>query len=320
MHLVPKCHITVGSLKFEWSHELEVVSSWKMLTDTAMIKLPANIKFDEGVDKGDSLRTITDHIPFGAEVKIQLSANGDPETIFEGFVTEVISKVPIVLKCEDQMFKLKQGPVSDSGKDQKLKGLLSKHFSGIDTNAIDMELGNYEIDNITQAQILKQIQSDFGVYSFFRNGKLTVGKQYDSSTEKVHIYDLDKDIIEESLEYKTADQIKVSVLATSEQPDGEKVEVKVGDTGGEQRTLNYYNLPEAELKASAESELERYVYDGWRGDITVLGLQIVKHGDLVRLKYKSENVDKSSDYYVTQVTSTFGVGGFRQKIELGIRK
>ncbi len=318
MYLVPKCHITIGSLKFDWSHEIEINSSWKLLTDTAIIKLPANVKLKSDVDSGDSLRTILDHIPFGALVKIELSAHNNMTTLFQGYVTEIMSKVPIVLQCEDEMRQLKKDPITDSGKKQTLKGLLLKNFTSYKTNTVDIELGNYQIDNATRAQFLKQIQSDFGVYSFFRNGVLTIGKQYDSSTQKQHTFNLDRDVIVENLEYKSADQIKLNVTAISHLPNGEKLEVQIGELDGEKRTLNFYNVPEAELKATAEREMVRFKYDGWRGDFTALGLEIVTHGDIVTLQYISKHLNKSSKYYVDSVTYSFGVGGFRQKIELGL--
>jgi phage host-nuclease inhibitor protein Gam len=319
MYLKPTCKITVADFSFEWSNAIEINTGWKLLTDTAVIKIPANITFKEDSDSKDSKRKIIDHIPVKAPVSVALSANGKLTTFFEGYVTKIHSKLPLELECEDEMHMLKQGPIQYSEKQDTLANVLKTHFVGYDTNFIKTKLGNFSIDNETPAQVLQRLNKEFGLHSFFRGKTLCVGTQFDTATQAVVAVNLDNEVIDESLEYIRADEVKLKVIATSHLPNGDKLEVTLGDDDGEQRTLNFYDVPESGLKEAAEREMLRFKYDGWRGDLTILGVKPVKHGDVVELHYEVEGENQTSRYYADAVTYSFGVSGFRQKVELGMR-
>lgn len=318
MHLVPSSHITIAGKTFEFCHQVEIASSWKMLTDTAEITLPANIMLKEDVDQEDTKRTILDHIPSKAPVTIELSANGKLQTYFKGYVTRIHSKVPLVFECEDEMHQLKKNPITYSGKKETLKGLLKTHFSQYKHHFIDVELGNYLIDNATPAQVLEALKKDFGLHAFFRDGVLCVGTPFNSENQQVVKINLDNELVEENLEFLRAEDVRVKVKATSHQPDGSKIEVTVGDDDGEQRTLNFFDVPKSELKGVAQREMQRFKYDGWRGDFTILGLKKINHGDVVELNYTVAGELNSSKYYADKLVYTAGVNGLRQKVELGM--
>lgn len=91
--------------------------------------------------------------------------------------------------------------------------------------------------------------------------------------------------------------------------------MEFGDTDGELRTLNYYNLSKADLEKVAKKEAERIRYEGYRGSFTSFLLPQVQHGDTVILDDK-KLPDRKGSYLVKSVTTTFGQGGGRQKIEI----
>lgn len=305
----PVCHITIGSFVFDFVHQLEVESSWELLTDTGKILLPANLKLDK-----NKLREL---IAPGDAVTIDCGYLGDVNRVFSGYVSGIAPKVPIEILLEDEAWKLKQSTITDSLQNASLSDLMAKHFQGYQTRILDTEIGNYQIDNASRAKILQSLREQFGLYGFFRQGVLVVGRVYDTQTATTHAIPFQR-IIEHDLQYKRKEDIRLQVTAISNNPDGSKTEVRLGDADGEQRSLNFYNLPMAALKDAATREMDRLKYDGYRGTMTCFGQPFIKHGDIIEL-INNEKADTTGRYWVDAVNYTFGVGGYRQKIKLGPR-
>ena len=98
--LTAKIEITGSkSWKFDKVTEVDITLDTEQLTDTCKITLPKRIKWDGEaeipVKRGDS-------------IKVWLGYGDDLELAFVGYVRNVGFKTPIVLTCEDEMFKLKQ--------------------------------------------------------------------------------------------------------------------------------------------------------------------------------------------------------------------
>ncbi len=303
---VPEVNISIGNYIFDFVHSGEVQSSWKTLTDTAVLKFPANLKINKN--------ELSSQIKKGDRVIIKTGYEGRLNTIFTGYVTGVKPTVPVAIMCEDEMWKLKQFTITDSSKKQQLVTLLSKHFGAYEIDALDVKLGDYLIENVSGAKLLDGLRKDFGLYAFFRNGVLVVGKPYEGSNAKEVRFRFGDNIAKNDLEYKHQDDVKIKVKAISNNSDGTKTEVELGDTEGESRTLNFYNVAEAELKNVAEREMLRYNFDGWRGRFTAFGEPFVQHGDVAILE-DIEDSDKTGGYYVDAVNYTFGVDGNRQVID-----
>jgi len=88
---------------------------------------------------------------------------------------------------------------------------------------------------------------------------------------------------------------------------------------GETKTFYFWNKKSTdELIQAATSQLRKFAYEGWRGSFETFGLPRVKHGDKLSLK---DNVlpERTGKYFVRAVTTTFGIGGFRQMVDLDIR-
>jgi hypothetical protein len=304
------CHIIIGSLTFKWVNNLEVESAFELFTDTAMIKLPAHLK----INKDELLN----YINFGDKVIVKVGYNNNLTEIFSGYVTDIKPSLPIEIACEDEMWKLKQETVTASGRNMTVGKLLKQYYASYTHKYLDVQLGTFYIDNLNKVKILEQLKSDFGLFSFFRDDTLYVGLQYDPDIAQKHTFVLDYNIADDSLEFKRKEQVKLKVKAVSNNKDGSKTEIELGDESGDQRTLNFYNLTKSQLQEHATRELERLKYDGWRGDFTAFGEPLVKHGDIVKLKkLNDEKSEKSGEYWVDKVVYSFGVDGFRQKITLG---
>lgn len=308
------CHIKIGSLNFDFVHKVTVESTWKELTQKATILLPAALKVDSN--------KLKDAIPKGTEVTIEVGYESTGlNEIFKGFVVRVHPKVPIEIECEDFMWKLKQVQVTENAKDETFQSYLSKVLP-YEVDCFDMNLPKFVVNKLTAAQLLDQLKQDYGFPIFVRNGKVVVGKQYDPQNLNRHLFVLDNNsnsnIKSQNLEYTSKDDLSLKVTAISNMSNGEKVEVTIGQSDGEERTLNFFDLKKEDLQKAAEKEMERIQYDGFRGDFVAFGVPLVKHGDIITLRNDQES-DKTGEYYVDGIVYEFGVEGFQQTISPGPR-
>lgn len=303
-------HINIGAYEFDFVSETQIESSWKEQTVKGSITLPAALRFDKG-----KLKT---SIKKGDAVTIKIGYGDDLNTVFEGFVSRVKPSVPVIIEVEDAMWKLKQIEINDTAKNETVKSFLERNLPDYEIDCFDIELPRFVASKITAAKLLDQLKSDYGLYSFFRNGKLVVGKQYDPENYEVQIAKFGYNILDNSLEYTAKEDVKIKVTAVSNMASGEKIEIQLGDADGEDRTLNFYNLPKADLQKVAQKEMERLMYDGYRGDLTMFGDPFVRTGDVLELQ-DDEDTDKTGRYWIDGVTYSFGTSGFRQSIKLGAR-
>ena len=309
-------HITIGDFSFDWLNNLEIESGWEHSTDKGKIVLPKKVQIKNA--SGDVVAELSDYIKVGQKVLVRIGYDGVLNTVFSGYVSEFIPKTPLEILIEDEMWNLNQTTTTGSAKNETVEGLMSKHFRAYISDVVNVSLGNYYIQGLSQAKILEQLKSDFGLYSFFRGDTLVVGKRYNSVTAATHIFQLGANVVSDDLVFKEKDQIKLKIKAISNNPDGTKTEIEIGDIDGEERTLNFYNLSDVELRLAADREKERLLYDGYRGSFTAFGEPFVKHGDIVVVNDYQEDASDSS-YWVDEVVYSFGINGYRQKITLGPR-
>lgn len=304
-------HITVGSLIFKYVSNVEIESSWKNQTDTCRIEFPRNLFLRSPSGR----KPLNELISPGDQVEVSLGYDGILVKEFSGFVARVSPTLPISIECEDKMWELKQKEVEFSQTQAELKDVLGELYDG-PIDAFDALLGSFRV-KATASLVLDKIKESYGLYSFFRGDLLVTGKPYEKSASNLFRFDLKLNVIDNGLTFRSKKEVKLKVKAISILPDNTKIETEVGDSGGEERTLHFYDIQsESKLKALAENELSRLQYDGYRGDFTAFGLPSVSHGDRVRIT-GDDYGDSSGEYYIDSVRKTFGSGGYRQTIALG---
>lgn len=293
--------------------EITTESSWKELTDRATITLPRKVRSFEKTKVRELFRR-------GDPVSIYFGYNGNNVKEFTGYITEVSADIPIKIKLEDEMWKLKQVAVNFSSPEISLKELLAQILPGYEIEALEgVALGGVRFSKTTVAQVLEKLQSDWGLYSYMKGKKLMVGIYYadDSRTVKFH---LERNSVSNSLNYKRKEDVLIRIKAISTMPNGVKLEVEnIGDKNGEDRQLSFYNITVlAELERLGQMEYEKYKQDGFDGSFTAFGIPAVNHGEKAELR-SSLYEDRSGSYYIDSVNKSFGIGGIRQEIQLGNR-
>ena len=302
--------IRIGSLEpLKRVHSVRIESGWEALTDTAEIKIPRYLYF-----ANEELRS---SIKAGDAVEIWLGYNGLNRLEFSGFVTKVTTDMPVVVKCEDYMWKLKQVSVNRVFKKATLKSLLAAIIpEGIKVDAADLQVGDIAIERSTVAKVLQTLKDQYGIYSYMNGNTLVSGKVYLDNNERVE-YGFEKNIIAHDLKYRTADEVKIKVTAECIRPDGTKMTAMVGDADGEESKLVYSGITDInKLEALAKLDLQRLKIDGYSGSLTSFGLPFVQHGATAHLESK-QYPERAGNYYVDAVTTSWSPQGFRRDVRIG---
>jgi hypothetical protein len=276
-------------------HAVSCDSTWKNLTDWCEIKLPRNVKdFDK--------QAVKDYFKRDDAVQVYLGYGQDLQLQFTGYVTGVGADTPIVLKCEDEMYKLKQLPVNISLASASLLDLLQQIAPGYEIDALEVNLGAVRYPKTTVSEVLKDLKDNYGLQAYFQGSTLVVGKIYADNTAEHDIH-IETDCSKNDLKYiDNADRL-VEVTAVSTMPDGSKLEVTVGDPGGEVKQLTYYNIDsEAELEKLANIDLAKYKLDGFEGSIECFGFNNYQHGDTVNLT-STQYPERNGTYFIDKVVT-----------------
>ena len=296
--------------------EVEIETSWKMICSTAQVVLPRNIK-DFNQNK------VKDWFKRGDKVEIYLCYGLDEDLIleFSGYITQVSADYPITIKLEDEMWRLKQIPVNFSSKNEKLKSFVQKYVTDYPI-LIDAEvpLGAINIKNKTLGEVFKKFQEDLSLYPFIRNGKLVVAKPYSDVTDKIPVFDLEKNCVSNDLNYLSKEERTVKVIAESVQnfaKTKKKLKFEFGDPDPKttiNKTLSVTTLND--LQAEVRRIYDLYKKEGFDGSFTTFGTPSVQHGQKVKITSSLYN-DREGIYYIDSIKKKFSRDGYRQEIELG---
>lgn len=302
---------------------VEITRDTEKLTSEAKITLPKKMKWDGSAEipvrRGDSVRISLGYDDSSA----RRSASAENlQLAFVGYVRDVGFKTPIVITCEDDMFRLKQMPaVKKAYRSVTLETLLKDQGINYRLNIMgEQSLGAYRVTADTVASLLGKL-SEHGVRSFFRyeNGEpvLYCGVLFERDSTPSQVFKTGLNIIsDQSLRQQKAENIRLRVKAVSLMPDNKKIKVEIGDADGEHRTLHTYNKSESELKAWAQQEIKRLKRDGLSGSFTTFGASLVDCLDAIGLIIDGK---KAGVYQVKKNVIKYGDNGYRQEITLGLR-
>lgn len=292
---------------------IEFESTWKEITQRGSMTIPRKVK----AFKNQSVRDI-----FRIGDRIEISFGYHPRLIkeFVGYVTSVSADIPITISFEDEMFKIRRMPVNFSAENITLENLLSTIIPGYEIDAIKgIDLGQVRLSRTQVGPVLEKLKSDWNLSTYMRGSTVVCGKYYSDDTQRPTFhFDLERNVVSTSLDYRPKDEIKVKIKAVSTLRDGSKLEVDdVGDPDGDERQLTYYNITSKDkLKQLALIDYEKYKVERFEGNFTAFGTPSLAHGGKVKLT-STLYPDREGIYYVEKVAKTFDQGGIRQIITLG---
>jgi len=284
----------------------EINSSFKTLTGTAEITFPRNMRnFDK--------QKVNELFQKGDPVVISAGYNGDEYEEFNGYVLQVSTGFPIVIRCEDEMYKLKRETVSVSKRSCTLKELLSEIAKGYTVTCDDAQLGSVRYSKMLVSEVLDDLKQKMGFYTYFRGKTLVCGRT--SIDGGKHVKVLLERQAGETLKEKSIE--KVYVRVESLQKNGKLLKVDKGEKNGNGIVIKQPNLTLVEIQRIVDSTYTNAMKPGLDGDLTLWGIPRLEHGmiaDLVSNLYS----EKNGSYYIDSVKKTASPdGGYRQVAKLG---
>ncbi|MPS74014.1 MAG: hypothetical protein E2590_12840 [Chryseobacterium sp.] len=296
-----------------------IVEDVSTLTDTCEIILPKKIKWE-----GATNTNYKPPIKRGDRITVKLGYDDNLKVRFTGFIRMVDAKTPVLVKCEDGMFLLKTQTFKPMAyRSAMLKDLITYLLK--DTNIEyqlmdkDINLGVYRTTKANVADELQELKEKYMLQSYFRNidGKsiLYVGLAYPFDNRKKLKFVHGKNIISENFEYREKEEIRARVEAQSFDKKHKKKTIEIGDKDGDVIKIRIDGLSDAELKKYAEQALDRYKQTGFKGSFETFGQPEVSKCDMVEIFASDGN---HGVYLVKKNEISFGMEGYRQKIELGL--
>lgn len=322
--------ITINGYVLPYVAEVQITTSRNTFTDTATITIPNRIARRNN--------TIGGFIQKGSPVTIELGYHPHLVTEFTGYVSQLIPEKTAVIRCEDEAYNLKRISVGRDIVQKKttISTLIKSVYSG-SLLVNDGNIGDWKISkSATVLDVLKELNSKFKVYSFFRGKTLVVGAQADTRTDRRIRCHFQKNVPigESNFNFKEADSDRIVVKATNVTRSGTINEVYAYYDGNPlsivfQRAapasgaINEFNiggqsgLTINDLKALAKIRLEALSFTGVDGNITIYGSPSASHGDIAEVT-DLDTPEKNGKYAIVEVVKSFGRGGYRQSLGLGI--
>ena len=292
-------------LDFDFVHEVEIEKSRKTLTNTCKITLPRKIK----VLNGD-INTI---LKRGSKVVVTLGYEPNKRVEFTGYIARLDAKIPFVVYCEDEMWQLKQNSFTKSWQKVTLKELISFVYPGV-SKVANLTLGGFVIKQQSTAQVLEALKK-FGLQCYFdADGTLIADFGGSLKAKPIEVlYDFNTNIIDNDLEYARKEDVRIKVKGISKTATGKKIEFITGDVDGDERTLNYVNIDNDDLRLIVTKELNRLKQDGYKNSFQTFGEPYAEPGYIAILS-DPEYPERTGSYLIEAITTTSGVNGFRRKI------
>ena len=315
--------IKVNNITFDRIHDVKITKSVDLLADTAEVQLPMSALFGN-TESGYQKKRLEEEIKAGDPITITLAYKGVLEKVeFEGFVRWIKPNLPtITIVCEDAIYKVRQKSINRNFGRTNLKEVLEYVVAGTGVELVgkipEVNFDKFILKDVNGAKALEKIKDEYGLYTFIDDqGKLYTGLRQAKNIGESVVYDLYQNVVSHDLKFRRAEDVKINLKLVGVQKDNSKIEVLVGDSDGEQRTIYKYNISDAAtLKKISEAELSNLKYTGYEGTVTGFYAPFVTRG--MNVEIRDENYpDRTGNYFVPKVVITMGTNGGRRKLELG---
>lgn len=291
--------------------EVHTEKSWKDFTGTATIVLPRRVKDFSRIER-DGLFEVGDPVV----IKFGYGA-GELPTEFVGYLSAVEDGIPYVLRCEDEMYRLKRGSATVSKGSITLKELLQAIAPGYEVECPEVALGAVRYTDTAPIAVLENLKKELGFHAYFVGKVLHCidGNSQDGQILKVV---LERNSVSDSINRKKEVEEKMLVKFRSLQRNGKYITIEVGDKGGTVQTRNWPYLTETEIQVRAKRIIELAKAQGFDGTVTLFGIPRAEQGmkvDFKSLFFKS----REGLYHIDKVVKDFTSDGLRQIITLGTK-
>lgn len=313
--------VEIGDFTFNAVNDIEITKSVEEMGDTAVIKLPTRFK----VKQNGEQKYTENAIKVGDPVTITLGYEGKYSGVeFVGFVKKISPKVPLEIHCEDAIWLLRRKSITKTWAKTTMKEILQEVVKDTPVKLSDsipfVMLDKWIIRNANGAQVLESLKKDLLMSVFITDdGKLYCGLEQLTNIGQTVVYDLNYNLVENSLEFKSKEDRKIKIKYTYIDAKNKRQSIEVGDPDGEQREYHTSVISDMKkLEEMARAEIKKLKYDGFDGDVTSFLIPYATRG--MKAKFiDSEHPNREGNYFIKKVVTTFGTGGARRKVTIGNR-
>ncbi|MGP1500751.1 MAG: hypothetical protein ACTTJM_03085 [Bergeyella cardium] len=315
--------ITIAdNIQFSVVESIHIENSSEKFTDTAKVVLPREFKqaLHQGKQFSIANKNLLEVIKVGDAIRIEAGYNGEYITEFEGYITKMGAEAPLVLECEDEMYKMKKAQsLKKIYSVIDLKDLLKDLAPGYEVKTFDkMPLGKFAVNNATPYKVIEYLKQNYGVRCFFKGKTLYAGVNIQFKADTVHHFNLNRNVRKGGdLVYETKEGRKRWIKAISKQKGTSKqVTYEFGEQGESEITLHApINLNKEQLKKWAEDYYKGLIYDGYSGSFHSWGLPRTRAGDSAEIidpKYPDQHRD--GIFYISEVVIDINASdGYKRK-------
>ena len=292
----------------------------KNLTQTAKVEIASRWMFAE---KGVQIKQLLHR---NDPIEIHTGYGNQYVKRFDGFIRTVSPTIPVLIECDDWMFKLKNTPVKDAGyKNVKISTLLDTIIPasyGITYDILDTEIGTFTHRDANVAMILDKIKEVTGMVVYFKGKTLFIGKAYigrvgAEARKPVCQLHIQRNVKKNDLTYQDPDDLKVNMVVIIKQKGKDKRLEYGPDVDGKIILEKVTGVTEEQAKGIAEAKTALFKKAGLKGKIGMYLLPYIEVGDVVQI-VDSQYPEKNGNYFVDGTEETYNAStGGTQLLTLG---
>ena len=342
--VVLKSLITIGGFQFSGVHEVRVLRGMHGLTTACTIKLPSKARIDgptptlpdgEGVVVDERGFVTTGNLfADGDAVKVELGYDDDLQTEFEGYIKRRNLAMPLEIECEGYERELRLAVnINRYYPKTTAKELLTDVCSQTSINVIcdvDFPLVGMRLVDCDGIEVINHIKkcSENALTIFFIAPRTLwcglVYTPYIGGNAVMNLprvaYDLGYNCIKDNNLKERTPKEKVQVFMNGVLASGDGVRTQSKDVSARRKARHYLNnVPDkSALQLFADEVANRMNYTGYAGNVTGF-LQPYCLPGYVATVYDARYPALKGDYLVESTEVTFGMGGGRRRVGLGVK-
>lgn len=309
--------ITIGGRSFTGVNDVKIKRSVRELGATATIRVPVTAVLRQQGEPPARVETAQE-VKVGDRVQIRLGYSDIPYLEFTGYVKMLNLRTPLEIVCEDEFYTTRSRRVTLQGR-TTLREIL--RACGLQAGyAAELTLSSFQADDKPVAWVLSKLKGDYGLDIWFDlDGKVCAAESGKVVGRTVK-YRLRENVIsDDDLKYHLADDVRRRIKAVCILKDGSRIEAEAGPADGTEKKVYFYDVEDRrELAALAAAELKRYSYDGFSGRITTFLEPYAAPSMAAQIEDPGYSM-RNGVYYIESVETTFGTGGARRTLEIGMK-